>query len=577
MTPAASNGVRNHLSERRQFAVLWRDALRKLLNAAVLGRDLDPIQFAIWMTALAATPPGMYAFSRMIAYASLRAQPASVIEAVVLRDRMFFVFYGMVATALLAALTWEALFPDRTDQEVIGALPVRPRTLAAARLSAALWMALIFAAAINVPTAIFFAFVSVTHPALGFLPTVLVAHMVATMTGSLFVFLVLLVARGVVAVAFGADVADRLAMLLQLAAIVSLIELFIYLPTVLPLLVRRMLEGGDAVRWLPPAWFAGLYTWMVGTGRTVLAAEAARACGFVIGAALLAVPVYLWPAQILATRALETQTRQRPGRLAALMRAAARLAPNVQSRAVAQFVVTSLARNRRHLLVVVSYAAVGVAISAISLVAARLRVGLLAPAPSTSLLSVPLVMMFFVALGLRAAFRTPSDIDANWPFRVSPPTADDAASGTHASLLILVIIPGVAVSALAALVAGWPLRTVAGLVAMDSVAGLALVEALLYGWTLVPFACAHVPSEETMKSRWLLYLIPLNVFAFRGASLQFAALGSAARLSAYLAMVILIAGGIRHVRRRRARRDVVAFDTVIDERLEVLNLSEALQ
>lgn len=58
--------------------------------------------------------------------------------------------------------------------------------------------------------------------------------------------------------------------------------------------------------------------------------------------------------------------------------------------------------------------------------------------------------------------------------------------------------------------------------------GALLLEAVLYGWTLVPFACGHAIGQETLKSRWLWYLVPLNVFAFRGAAAQVSALESAA-------------------------------------------------
>lgn len=49
----------SHAVEWRQLQLLMRDSLRKLLNAVVLARDTDPIQFAIWTTVLVATPPSL--------------------------------------------------------------------------------------------------------------------------------------------------------------------------------------------------------------------------------------------------------------------------------------------------------------------------------------------------------------------------------------------------------------------------------------------------------------------------------------------------------------------------------------
>jgi hypothetical protein len=566
----------NSPSEWRQFQLLSRDSVRKLLNAVVLGRDIDPTQFAIWMTAIVMTPPSLYSLGGMFKYAAMRRAPVEVIERVVMADRMFFMVYSMVAVALLAAMTWEALFPDRTDQEIIGSLPVRPRTLTAARLTASLAMAAGFALAINGPTALFFAFTAATNPALGFLPTVFVAHLLSTMAASLLVFLALLMVRGVVGFSLGAETADRLATVLQLAAIIAFFELFFYLPTVLPLLVRRMLEGPGATLWLPPAWFVAFYSWMVGSPRVVFAEQAMRGFMLLAGASALVVPIYLLPARIMARRALESQSRPRRGPLARLLRMTGRLAPDSIRRAVAEFAITSLARNRRHLLIVVSYAGVGIAIAAISLVAARLRVGLIAPAPTASLLAVPLVMMFFLTFGIRAAFRIPTDLDANWSFRVAPPTAVQAGAGTQLALFVLVVVPMTLLATIAALASGWSVATALTIAAFDVVTGTMLLEAALLGWVIVPFACGHEPSQETMKSRWLIYLIPLNIFAFRGASFQMAALGSTTATMTYLAVVLLILAGIRVARLRRARRDSITFDAPVDLRLEVLNLSEAL-
>ena len=126
-----------------QFVLLSRDSVRSLLNAALLSRDSDPSQFALWSLVLIATPPAMYAFHQLIDYSARHFQKAAIIEHAIQVDRMFFLLYGMLVAALVAAATWEALLPDVADQEIVGSLPVRPRTLAAARLVATIWTAVI--------------------------------------------------------------------------------------------------------------------------------------------------------------------------------------------------------------------------------------------------------------------------------------------------------------------------------------------------------------------------------------------------------------------------------------------------
>jgi hypothetical protein len=279
---------------------------------------------------------------------------------------------------------------------------------------------------------------------------------------------------------------------------------------------------------------------------------------------------------MMARRALESQAQPRRELLARGLRAAAGLAPTGARRAVAQFAVSSFARNRRHLLVAVSYAGVGTAIAAISLVAARLRVGLIAPEPTASFLAVPLVMMFFLTFGIRAAFRLPTEIDANWTFRVVPPTTEEAAAGAEWAMFVLVVLPVLGLSSVTAIVAGWPVETIGTVLLFDLASGVMLLEAALLGWTTVPFTCEHEPSQEAMKSRWLIYLIPLNIYAFRAAALQASALQSQLGSAMYFWAMVLLLVLFRVMRLRRARKESVTFDAPVDLRLEVLNLSEAL-
>ena len=161
--------------EWRQFRLLSRDSVRRVISAAMLSRETDPIQFTLWTVAAIAVPPAIYAFNRMLQYTSMGVRWMLDYEIVLLADRITSLSM-MLASALLAALLWEGLLPDATDQEVIGPLPVRGRTLAAARLMGAVALASGFASAVSVPAGLIFSVVSTTHPAFGWLPAVVLAR-----------------------------------------------------------------------------------------------------------------------------------------------------------------------------------------------------------------------------------------------------------------------------------------------------------------------------------------------------------------------------------------------------------------
>jgi hypothetical protein len=560
-----------------QFTLLSRDSVRSLLNAASMSRDTDPAQFALWGTVLISVPPAMYAFRELLNYSAMRFAPFAVVDLAIQSDRMFFLLYGMLAAALLAAVMWESLLPDRTDQEVIGTLPVRPRTLAAARLAAALIVATILSSAVSLPAAIMLAIAAPSHLALGFLPTVFVAHVITTMGASLFAFSALLIARGAIAFCFGESVSERLATVLQLVTVASLAEVFFVLPGVLPALVNRMVDGDAVAMALPPVWFAALYSWLVGTPHAALALPAALAPIACVGAIGLVVPVYLLPAVVLARRTVETQRRQHAGFISSLARAAAVALPtSAVVRGILVFVVASLLRSRRHRLIVTAYAGVAIAVGTISVIAGSIRGTIALDHPSISLLSLPLVLMFFITLGLRSAFAVPTDIDANWPFRLAQPPVIAAVNATAIAILLVGIAPIVAVASTAAFLMGWG-RGAAGTVgALDLLSAIVLVEWALADWRKVPFTCGHMPDPELLRSHWLFGIVPLIVFAFVNAAIQRNALTSTRAMFWYGG----IASGtiaILHLRRWLAvRRLMLQFDASPADAMATLSLSEAL-
>ncbi len=105
-----------------QFRLLSKDAVRQLIDTALLSREADPMEFALWILALVATPTGFFALRNINTYTELMVAnaPDAVVQQIALGHRLFFIIYSMLSAALLASLTWEAVFPDGRDQEIVG-------------------------------------------------------------------------------------------------------------------------------------------------------------------------------------------------------------------------------------------------------------------------------------------------------------------------------------------------------------------------------------------------------------------------------------------------------------------------
>jgi hypothetical protein len=238
------------------------------------------------------------------------------------------------------------------------------------------------------------------------------------------------------------------------------------------------------------------------------------------------------------------------------------------------FAVASLARSRRHALVLATYVGLAIATGAIKLIVARVDGDLVLDRATSHLLTLPMLFLFFAVFGLKVAFGIPTDVDANWPLRLSQPTVRQVMRVTRQLLLTLAVAP-VALAWLVVTLALWPAAEAlrAWLLMLGS--GIALTEAALGGWTKVPFAAAHEPSATTLRKRWPLYLIAFYAFGFLLAYIQARAVPSATGTAWYLGVAVATMVALRLKRERDFRGQTPTFDAMDPESPATLNLSEA--
>jgi hypothetical protein len=268
-----------------------------------------------------------------------------------------------------------------------------------------------------------------------------------------------------------------------------------------------------------------LYEWIATGGY-----ETTRTIAYATGAAVLIVPFaalgfYAGSYRRLTRLAIEGRPssgrRPRLG-LAGLQRQAVRLVARAPVRAgVCAFTLRTLARSRQHRMLM----AVWIGLAAACMISGALPLlvrqgwGALAR-PQPAILVAPLILAALTQAGMRSLFAVPTEIKANWVFRLNEPRhLPDAIAGAAASLVVAGVIPPV----LLAFVSGWWLWGFElGLrhAVFCAVLGALLAQLLTRSIDKIPFTCTYMPGNGNFGKLWPAYITAFSLYTYSMAALE---------------------------------------------------------
>lgn len=489
-------------------------------------------------------------------------QPPAALLAFMAQDRALVLLLAMLAAAMAALVLWEKVIPDRRDCRTLGVLPIPPNTFVVARLSSIVALfALLFVGSTLLWALTLGTVQSIFGVPGGWLRNV--AGLFVAVAGlEAAVFFGIIGLQCLIVATVGATLAQRLAVVMQ----VLLVVLIVQLPLLLPRGDAFFSAGGAAPRWtepgtlwpLPSLWFMELHAIITAGGHA-----GARSAGL-LGAALAAfVPIaalvfYAASYRRLTRLAIEGRAPQPhrhrlPARvLTCLARGRARTS---QAAAVCGFTVKTLARSQQHRMLFSVW--LGVAIALIVSALLPLVVGSGAPSldhPRPFVLVVPLILMTLIMTGMRALFALPTEIRANWVFRLAEPVRPDfALGGAAAALAWCAVLPAAAVAAISV---SWLWGVFAGIqhAMFCSVLGIVLIQVLVRGLDKIPFTCTYVPGKSRVTSYWPAYLMAFATLTYGMASLEGMLLKSVAAYLTVTGILGALAAGLRWSRIRAARQ-----------------------
>jgi hypothetical protein len=472
-------------------------------------------------------------------------------------------FLTTLAVGLITVITWDNTFPDRRDVLVLAPLPVKPRTILAAKITASSAVLALAVLAINALPSLAVAislgpgyniFRSFAFLWIALLALVLVLYAsVLTLQG----FAALLLPRRIFL---------RLSALLQILAFAYFLCGFFMLPS-LPVGAMSLPIAHNLVAFTPTFWFYALCLRLNGVLPTSLTWLSTRAELAVIlstaGAATSLLLSYLHTLR---------KTVEEPD----LVPAARGSHRSIRfgsplTTVVLLFSLRALTRSRQHRLAFAFYLSIVFAIAL-----GTLKFGLLAPAPhllTEDFLLNTILMMSFAVIGLRSVFSLPISLNANWVLRITQlrPTPEYTAA-TRTTLIVLAVAPVLGASAILSATYR-PLSEVAAHLLILLLLGTVLAELSLIGFYKVPFTCSYLPGKSNVQFIFWGFLVLFIPLAMQFVSLEQRAFTHLAALLVIIGSLIVLLIAIQALNHRQATSAAIYFEELPAEVLTTLKLS----
>ena len=514
-------------------------------------------------------------------------------------DHFLFVSASMTATALVTLLAWDGLAVDARDASVLGAMPIRTRTIVGAKFGALVRFAAMFAGALNlVPSVIAPALMVSKLPIRAWqLPALILAQAVTVTLAAAFGFFAVLAIRGLLHAGLGRALFARVSAAVQAVLLVAVACAFLLLPVVVSRMNRVWLEPQSrAALMAPPLWFVGLQEMAIGHiiadlpqrkmpprireaeeratrlysgARTLFPGLALTAVVKLTAVTLSAILLFAWNNRRMVPPPPATATA---GWIRRGFGVTARLViRQPETQASFFFTLQTLLRSATHRLAIAASLAFGLTASVFAVaVGSATRAGDSVPV-TAGVLAVQPVLIAALLIGFRHAVRVPAELAANWAVQVAwaGDTRPHIAGAKVAGALLFVVGPVLALLPFYAVV--FTLADALAIALCGLAAGAVILETLFMSYRKMPFACGYLPGD--LKTILPIAFAAFVFFTYQFAHIELAALRSGAAPTFALVLVGIFLGlrSIDAFRRRTPR--AFEFDEMPEPPTQRLGLS----
>lgn len=473
-----------------QFRILFRTFWLRVVDLEVLSPDNDSGTLLGHLAALLAGVSVLFTAPVILIGGSMPEPELWTFE------HCFFAT-TLTVVGVLSVLSWDSALPDRRDLLVLGPLPVRIRTVFAAKLSALVGVLSFSVIALNFSTGLIWPllFAAPGSGMIGALRSI-AAYWITSTAGAIFIFCSVLLLEGAAALVVPRQLFLRASSLLQIIAFTTLLAGYLLEPSLENIPALTSISNQRLLDCLPSYWLLGLFQQLNGTMRPAFAPLAERAW-IALALSLILAVVLLLLAWVLKLRRAIEQPDIVPGHreIGSVLSFGTTV-----STALVEFSVRSLLRSRQHRLLYAFYLSVGLAIALLYADVTQANADALTHPGNlpASYLIASLMILCLAVLGLRIVIGIPVSLKANWIFRLTQvdPTGT-YLSAARRVLLVLAVTPICGATAIVMLCYSPSWQTGVHLLVLVLL-GVILADVAILSLRKLPFACSYLPGRAKL-------------------------------------------------------------------------------
>lgn len=483
-------------------------------------------------------------------------------------DEYFFIVLSIVVTGAAAVWRWDALFLDRRDYANIVPLPVSLRRIFFSNLAAIFLLAAVLTLDVNAASVILFPIVVVgSQDSFSLLLRFGAGHAVTMFLSSVFSFFAVFALIGLLLAVLPYSLFRRVSIYLRFLIALFFLALLATGSAVPTFLAQLTHLDKRAVLALPPIWFVGICEALWGNGANpYYAAMASRA--LIAFAAVLVIAIFSYTVSFRRSFVRIPETTE----AGPLPRSQIRLLPvawfdrlllrDAPQRACFHFISRTLLRSEAHLQIASAFIALGLVVSAQSLLSAlhpgagaSVSAGEFLHSPSEPLLAIPFILAFGIIMGMRLAFEVPASLRSNWVFAlwIDAETLR-ARSIARKILLTFSLVPLIPLCFISSFLL-WGLAVALLHTLIFAACVAAFVEVLLLRFRKIPFTCSYPPFQSHSALVFAAYAFAFLIFTSDLPGLDLWALGGLWRPLVFLPLLAIPFAAVHFYRKQMLDMD----------------------